>query len=374
MQRPQEINHGLHGFALNSRYALHQDSQHATDGYTEEVVNQSLHGSMEFNAPLVSFVDPIEVVSQCLHLSKEEDAQMTSPIHRIEEPIEDHGCKQGHPYSNLHILASTSSSLTTPSKGKTVDVDVGEGPLIALKNAFKAVQTLLSTLDDELHRVAAARGHNGFLRLQVKSYMYQDHHIRCRRPWSLKEDWFSTLFHHRAVERIESCVLSASESPLLPINDALEFHHVTKVNPLCFKHPSVIAWSEEESQTLSEAVRAMAVKQHQIAQMYQYGPAAMAQQLQLLQRMERDQVEAQAKVFTAEDWKEIAGAFGGVRTCEEARLYWFNHAAPGINTMQWNTKEGAKLVQTVEDHGGYNWALMAAELENGRSPFQCLQE
>jgi hypothetical protein len=72
------------------------------------------------------------------------------------------------------------------------------------------------------------------------------------------------------------------------------------------------------------------------------------------------------------DWDALAKKFVPSRSGIDCRIQWTGHDDPSIPQTAWSKDEEKRLKHIVEEHKGYNWVTIAAQLGTGRSALACL--
>ena len=70
-------------------------------------------------------------------------------------------------------------------------------------------------------------------------------------------------------------------------------------------------------------------------------------------------------------WDTIAYKLG--HSPADCFVHWMNHCDPFINHTPWTLDEDTRLFQIVTRHHARRWVAIAAELNTGRVPIQCIQ-
>ncbi|XP_046370127.2 uncharacterized protein LOC124144641 isoform X2 [Haliotis rufescens] len=77
---------------------------------------------------------------------------------------------------------------------------------------------------------------------------------------------------------------------------------------------------------------------------------------------------------TKTDWMKISNiAYDGRKTWQECQTMWNNVLSPNVNRGKWEPEEEKQLLALVRVSRGKHWEKVAADLQTGRTAFQCLQ-
>ncbi|XP_046552598.1 snRNA-activating protein complex subunit 4-like isoform X2 [Haliotis rubra] len=95
----------------------------------------------------------------------------------------------------------------------------------------------------------------------------------------------------------------------------------------------------------------------------------------MAQKRKTSRLDLIKNVDTAKtDWMKISNiAYGGRKTWQDCQMMWNNVLSPKVNRGKWEPEEEKQLVELCRINKGKNWEKVAADLQTGRTAFQCLQ-
>ncbi|ORX60073.1 hypothetical protein BCR36DRAFT_342388, partial [Piromyces finnis] len=158
----------------------------------------------------------------------------------------------------------------------------------------------------------------------------------------------------------------------------------TSKNKLLLKRVEFLRkWTNSQKKKLDEAVKQQIHKNY-LDSIYENAKKegkteeeAVDARRKVIEEFKKDSLKLDEVYYTFDtniiNWEKVARVVEG-RLPIECQSLWMNNMRPSLNKNLWSETEKNKLIRLLKKYSNRNWIKISKELNNNRSPIQCMQE